>query len=59
MRQASWIAFLLFTVGLLTYEVALDGQPNAAAVGDSITVEQPDPSNGFAEGGGDFPPPRP
>lgn len=49
MRQASWIAFLLFTVGLVTYEAAISESPDATESG--ITVEV------VAEGGGDFPPP--
>jgi hypothetical protein len=51
MRQASWIAFLLFTVGLVTYEAAID-QPDAS---DSTSISSDAP----AEGGGDFPPPKP
>jgi hypothetical protein len=31
MRQASWIAFLLLTVGLLTYEASLNDQQVTAA----------------------------
>ena len=52
MRQASWIAFLLLTVGLLTYEAAIGLSADADA-SQPITFDQP------AEGGGDFPQPRP
>lgn len=54
MRQASWIAFLLLTVGLLSYEAAIGSAPEAG-VSQSIGAEQPTPGE-FAEGGGDFPP---
>lgn len=36
MRQASWIAFLLLTVGLLTYEASLDQQELNAASSPSV-----------------------
>lgn len=46
MRQASWIAFLLLTLGLVTYEASLD-QPTA-------------PEEMTLDGGGGVPPtPRP
>jgi hypothetical protein len=48
MRQAGWIAFLLFTVGLVTYEASIDPS-TAAATSDSSTVNQTD------EGGGQIP----
>jgi hypothetical protein len=52
MRQASWIAFLLFTVGLVTYEAAIDTSSDGT---ESISISSDAP----AEGGGEFPPPRP
>jgi hypothetical protein len=48
MRQASWIAFLLFTVGLVTYEASID-QSTVAATSDSTGGNQTE------EGGGGFP----
>lgn len=50
MRQASWIAFLLFTIGLVTYEASVD-QTATATSGIS------DPSQ-TDEGGGGLPPDR-
>jgi hypothetical protein len=53
MRQASWIAFLLLTVGLLTYDAAVDQGDTQAA--DEIVQE----TNEKPEGGMVWPPPRP
>lgn len=51
MRQASWIAFLLLAVGLVTYEASLDPQEVTSGL-------QPDV--GIADGGtGEPPPPKP
>ena len=52
MRQAGWIAFLLFTVGLVTYEATID-QSSAPATSDTSIVYQTD------EGGGEIPPNNP
>lgn len=49
MRQASWIAFLLLAVGLLSYEASLDQQESAASA----------PIEAFADGGTGNPPPKP
>jgi hypothetical protein len=48
MRQASWVAFLLLAVGLLTYEATVDQQDVAAGIS---------PDSGLADGGGGAPPP--
>ena len=49
MRQATWIAFLLLTFGLVTYE---------ASIGDSATAPLAASDSGpqTEEGGGDIPP---
>ncbi len=47
MRQATWIAFLLFTVGLVTYEASVD--QTVTATSDSSTRIETD------EGGGGWP----
>jgi hypothetical protein len=47
MRQASWIAFLLLTLGLVTYEASLDAGP--------ATLEEPL----FLDGGTGVPWPDP
>jgi hypothetical protein len=48
MRQASWIAFLLLAVGLLTYDATMDRQEaNPAGPHEVETLE------------GDMPPPKP
>lgn len=53
MRQASWIAFLLLAVGLLSYEASLD-QQEATATEATVTAPEVDiPAEG------DLPPPRP
>jgi hypothetical protein len=49
MRQASWIAFLLLALGLVSYEAALDQQDQ-----QTETVEQ-----SLDGGGGIFPEPKP
>jgi hypothetical protein len=49
MRQAGWIAFLLLTVGLVTYEASVD-QSTVTATSDSSTGV-----NHTEEGGGGFP----
>jgi hypothetical protein len=55
MRQASWIAFLLLTVGLLSYEAAVGNGPEAP-VGASATSSSEPSTPELAEGGGDIPP---
>jgi hypothetical protein len=47
MRQASWIAFLLLTLGIITYEASLD--PTAQPKEEIVTLEE----------GGIGPPPKP
>ena len=49
MRQAGWIAFLLLTVGLVTYEASVDRSTVAATSDSSTNVNQTE------EGGGGFP----
>lgn len=48
MRQASWIAFLLMTLGLLSYTAAVDQQEATPQSADVTTLE-----------GGLPPPPKP
>jgi hypothetical protein len=48
MRQASWIAFLLLTIGLVTYEASVDETVTA-------TSEMTDAAPPTDEGGGGFP----
>lgn len=55
MRQASWIAFLLLGVGLLTYDAALD----EGTATTSVSEEAAPPSGLHPEGGLGFPPPKP
>lgn len=50
MRQASWIAFLLLTVGLLSYEASISQSPDGSA--DVVMIEDLPPP----EGGGELPP---
>lgn len=54
MRQASWIAFLLLAVGLLSYEAALD-QQDAAVGGNEVAVSGPADLEA-ADGGFELPP---
>ena len=54
MRQASWIAFLLLTVGLLSYEAAVGNGPDAP-VGTTAAPSGPSTPE-LAEGSGDIPP---
>jgi hypothetical protein len=54
MRQASWIAFLLLTVGLLSYEAAIDAAPDPGT--ESIAIEQGEKPQANPEGTGDWPP---
>jgi len=49
MRQVSWIAFLLFTVGLVTYEATIDQSSATAASDTSTSPHQTE------EGGGGWP----
>jgi hypothetical protein len=49
MRQASWIAFLLLAVGLLSYEASLDQEQGTSA--SNATVQE------MADG--ELPPPKP
>ena len=50
MRQASWVAFLLLTVGLLSYEASISQSPSGTS--ETVVSEDLPPP----EGGGDFPP---
>ena len=50
MRQASWIAFLLLTVGLLSYEASIDPSPSGTS--EIVMSEDLPPP----EGGGELPP---
>lgn len=52
MRQASWIAFLLLAVGLLSYEASLDQQ-------GAVDVEATSGEVIAADGGTGQPPPKP
>jgi hypothetical protein len=49
MRQASWIAFLLLTVGLLSYEATVSQSDGPSEVA-TVSGDYPPP-----EGGGDIP----
>ena len=46
MRQASWIAFLLMTLGLLSYNAAVDQQETTAPSTEIVGFEggMPDPT---------------
>ena len=48
MRQASWIAFLLLTMGLLTYDAAISQGTDGATV---TTTEEPSPEANKGDGG--------
>jgi hypothetical protein len=57
MRQASWIAFLLLAIGLVTYEASLDQQ--GVNAGDQTVAVGGAPEMEAADGGVGEPPPKP
>ena len=67
MRQASWIAFLLMALGIVSYEAALDRQEtsgqSAMTVGREPALDGgggwPSPAPSTLDGGGGWPSPTP